>query len=316
MNIMGRGNDGAPDRVLNAPTNEAWIDPWVTCCASWACASTWARRSRRSTSARPGRVRARVDRRGRPHDRGRLVRLRDAGRARAQALVERGPRRRPVARADGRALRRLDERHPVLPGEKVDIVRGHVTFVDAPWALTALTRRSSGPSATSRATTATARPSTASRSTSPTGTRPGSSTASPAKLCTRDEIADEVWAQIKAHLEDNGEDVLPDDIVDSWFLDPAIRVDPKRGRNRNDEPLLVNTVGSWEKRPTARHRDPQPLPRRRLRADRHRPRDDGGRERVGPRGGQRAARGGRVEGRAAAMYRLYDPPSPSSDRAT
>src|SRR3954451_3167555 len=28
-NIMGRGNDGALDRVLNAPTNEAWIDPWV-----------------------------------------------------------------------------------------------------------------------------------------------------------------------------------------------------------------------------------------------------------------------------------------------
>ena len=29
MNIMGRGNDGALDRVLDAPTNEAWIDPWV-----------------------------------------------------------------------------------------------------------------------------------------------------------------------------------------------------------------------------------------------------------------------------------------------
>src|SRR4051812_22576013 len=28
-NIMGRGNDGAPDRVLDLPTNEAWIDPWV-----------------------------------------------------------------------------------------------------------------------------------------------------------------------------------------------------------------------------------------------------------------------------------------------
>ena len=28
-NLMGRGNDGAPDRVLNLPTNEAWIEPWV-----------------------------------------------------------------------------------------------------------------------------------------------------------------------------------------------------------------------------------------------------------------------------------------------
>ena len=29
MNIMQRGNDGALDRVLDAPTNEAWIQPWV-----------------------------------------------------------------------------------------------------------------------------------------------------------------------------------------------------------------------------------------------------------------------------------------------
>ena len=26
--VLGRGADGQPDRVLNAPTNEAWIDPW------------------------------------------------------------------------------------------------------------------------------------------------------------------------------------------------------------------------------------------------------------------------------------------------
>ena len=28
-NIMGVGNDGALDRILNLPTNEAWIDPWT-----------------------------------------------------------------------------------------------------------------------------------------------------------------------------------------------------------------------------------------------------------------------------------------------
>lgn len=28
--LFGFGNDGMPDRVLNAPTNEAWINPWVT----------------------------------------------------------------------------------------------------------------------------------------------------------------------------------------------------------------------------------------------------------------------------------------------
>src|SRR3546814_18394731 len=28
-NIFGQGNDGALDRVLNLPTNEAWIHPWI-----------------------------------------------------------------------------------------------------------------------------------------------------------------------------------------------------------------------------------------------------------------------------------------------
>ena len=62
--------------------------------------------------------------------------------------------------------------------------------------------------------------------------------------------------QIKAHLEDNGESVLPDDIMHSWFLDPAIAWSVRKGRNLNDEPLLVNTIGSWEKRPQARTRIP------------------------------------------------------------
>src|SRR3546814_16617413 len=28
-NIFGQGNDGALDRVLNLPTNEAWLNPWI-----------------------------------------------------------------------------------------------------------------------------------------------------------------------------------------------------------------------------------------------------------------------------------------------
>jgi hypothetical protein len=57
---------------------------------------------------------------------------------------------------------------------------------------------------------------------------------------------------MKASLEDTGRTVLPDDVLHSWFLDPAIRWNPVTRRNSNDEPLLINTVGSWAKRPTAR----------------------------------------------------------------
>jgi hypothetical protein len=74
----------------------------------------------------------------------------------------------------------------------------------------------------------------------------------PAKRCTRAEIRREVWTQIKLHLEDTGDSVLPKGILHSWFLDPAIQWHPATGRNTNDEPLLVNTVNSWKDRPTAR----------------------------------------------------------------
>ena len=221
--------------------------------------------------------------------------------ARAGCGRPRCSRADPVARADGRALRRLDERDPVLPRRKpFDIIRGHLTFIDAPWALTALTQAPvlGRPRLRARLRRRRAR-STASRSTSPTGTRPGSSTASRRSSARAKQVAKEVLEQIKLHLNDNGEDILTDDMVALVVPRPGDQVvTPARGATRNDEPLLVNTVGTWEKRPKAQHRDPEPVPGRRLRADRHRPGDDGGRERVRPRGRQRAARGVGLEGRA------------------
>ena len=55
MNIMQRGNDGALDRVLNAPTNEAWVDPWLHPPARAGRARSAARRSSGCACAR-GRI--------------------------------------------------------------------------------------------------------------------------------------------------------------------------------------------------------------------------------------------------------------------
>jgi uncharacterized protein with NAD-binding domain and iron-sulfur cluster len=134
---------------------------------------------------------------------------------------------------------------------RVDLTHGHVSFVDSPWALTGLTqaqfwrprrfRRSYGDGAAVDCL---------SIDVSDWDT-PGILFGKPAKRCTHRQVKEEVWAQIKAHLEDTGGRVLPDDILHSWFLDPAIVWNRERRRNRNDEPLLVNTIGSWDKRPTA-----------------------------------------------------------------
>lgn len=254
MTMMERGNDGAVDRVLDAPTNEAWIDPWVA--------------HLRALGVR-FEVGAAVDS---------LV-VRD-GRIAAARVVDATGRRRtvradwfvaamPVERVRRVLTPEVRDLDPSLDGlddlfvdwmngimfylrDRVDLVHGHVTFADAPWALTALTQaqfwqerdfaRDYGDGAAVDCLSV---------DISDWDT-PGVLFGRPAKRCSPEEIRLEVWHQITAHLEDRGDRVLPEGILHSWFLDPAIGWDPDTGHNRNDEPLLVNTVGSWERRPTAR----------------------------------------------------------------
>ena len=254
MNFQNRGNDGAPDRVLNAPTNEAWIDPWILQLrelgvrfrVGWPV---------RKLDVRKGRIDAALAR----DRRGRLRRIE------AQWFVCAMPAER-ARRLWNRRVLRLDPSLEAMNELHVDwmngiqfylrrpvgLIRGHLTFVDAPWALTALTQAQfwKGNEAFARDYGDGRAVDCLSVDVSDWDT-PGMLYGKPAKECTRQEIQREVWMQIKAHLEDHGESVLPDDVLHSWYLDPAIRWLPKRRRNRNAEPLLVNTVGSWYHRPTA-----------------------------------------------------------------
>ena len=105
-NIMGRGNDGDLDRVLDLPTNEAWIDPWMRHLrtprgpvrhgpAAWSGTTSAA-----AGSGRPGSRNGAGDA---DPGRGGLVRQRDAGRAGPQA-----PSATDLLRLDP-SLHRLDE---------------------------------------------------------------------------------------------------------------------------------------------------------------------------------------------------------------
>lgn len=70
--------------------------------------------------------------------------------------------------------------------------------------------------------------------------------------CTRKEIAEEVWAQMKRSLNVDGQDILRDEDLHFWFLDPDIANDPKDpARKTNEEPLLVNRINTWRLRPEA-----------------------------------------------------------------
>ncbi len=251
MNIMQRGNDGALDRVLDAPTNEAWINPWVKLLKSQGVRFHTGQRAR-SLEMRGGKVVGVIV------EDGRGVRRR----VEADWFVSAMPAER-VRRLLSHQVLKAD---PTLDGindlftdwmagiqfylrEPLDITHGHVTFVDAPWALTALTQAQFWGERDFPSDYGDGEAVDCLSVDISDWDSPGILYGKPAKECTRAEIRREVWAQIKEHLKDS--DPLPPGIVHSWFLDPGIQWDPKRGRNRNATPLLVNTVGSWEKRPEA-----------------------------------------------------------------
>ena len=70
---------------------------------------------------------------------------------------------------------------------------------------------------------------------------------------SREEVGREVWRQLKRSMNAPGqEDVLRDDDLIGWFLDSSIDRDPDHpGLLTNTEPLLVNLVDSWRLRPDA-----------------------------------------------------------------
>ncbi len=73
-----------------------------------------------------------------------------------------------------------------------------------------------------------------------------------AEECSPEEVAAETWEQLKRSVNTGGAEVLDDDNLCGWFLDPAIEPDPTRlGRLTNLEPLLVNYVDTWRLRPEA-----------------------------------------------------------------
>jgi uncharacterized protein with NAD-binding domain and iron-sulfur cluster len=257
-NFQERGNDGAPDRVLNAPTNEAWIDPWVRLLRErgvrFHVGQTIERLEMHRGRVKSARARNRRGRR-RTIDADWFVSAMPAERARklwSPAVLKRDP-----------SLKLMDELFvdwmngiQYYLKKPLHIVRGHLTFIDAPWALTALTQAQFWADRDFKRDYGDGRQLDCLSVDISDWDTPGIVYGKTAKRCTREQVAKEVLEQIKLHLNDNGEDVLTDDMIDSWHLDPAIAWHPKRGRNSNDEPLLVNTVGTWEKRPKAKTKIP------------------------------------------------------------
>jgi len=89
-----------------------------------------------------------------------------------------------------------------------------------------------------------------------------------ARDCTKDEVMKEVWAQLKQELNFGGADILRDEMIEDYYLDSDIhptsggmskavtdRLSPVKqealGKVIELEPLLVNQCNTWGIRPNA-----------------------------------------------------------------
>ena len=237
---LARAGDRA-DRVLDAPTSDAWISPWVAYLRGLGVAVRVGE-AVEGLTVRDGRI-ASATVAGQAVEADYYVAALPVEVMRTLLSPE---LRRAEPRLNGldRLVTRWMNGILFYLAEDLPLVHGHAIYIDSEWALTSISQRQFWKSF-------------------PPGIggilsidisewqRVGRRTGKVAALCTREEIREEVWGQLVDHLED----VLDGVEVRAWFLDEAIEF-PNPSGATNAEPLLVNTKGSWADRPDASLRIP------------------------------------------------------------
>ncbi|MGZ3461444.1 MAG: hydroxysqualene dehydroxylase, partial [Archangium sp.] len=248
------------DRVLNGPTNSVWIYPWLSY----------------------------LEQQGVRYTQQTLVSriLFEAGRITGVEVVDsldtNGPLRRleadwyvfalPIERMAPLLTGGLVEADPRLLGVKqlaanvrwmngiqfylyqdVPIVHGHVLYVDSPWAITSISQPQFWQNVSLASLGDGAVRGLLSVDVSDWEV-PGNVVKKRAWDCTKEEIAHEVWEELKQSLNVGGQVLLRDEMLHSWFIDPDILVPPPgmpRNMDINVEPLFINRPNSWSRRPEA-----------------------------------------------------------------
>lgn len=238
--------DGRVDNVLNGPTSEVWIDPMID------------ELDRRGVTLRPGCKVA-----GILCDDERITSVTittptgdesiDADYYIAAIPVEKFKTLvAPAVKLD----KRLEDLHKLetdwMTGimfyldEDRELRNGHAIFIDSNWSLTAISQKQFWPGVDLEGRGNGQVEGILSVDVS-AWDEPGNFNEKNAEACTAEEIKNEVWAQIVDHIDDGS---LTEANVVDWFLDPAIEF-PDPGEATNAEPLLINTLNSWQYRPEA-----------------------------------------------------------------
>jgi uncharacterized protein with NAD-binding domain and iron-sulfur cluster len=239
------------DRVLNGPTNDVWIEPWLKHLmarglgyhfdAKAVAVAFEDGRIRRATVETPG---------GRAEVAGDYfvfaLPVEDVIDLITPEMVAADPALAHLFTLDD--ITEWMNGIQIYLREDVPLSRGHTLYVDAPWALTSISQAQFWKDVSlGQFGDGTVRGILSVDISE--WTEPGLN-GKAAKDCTAEEIKVEVWEQLKRSLNYGDTVILKDDHLCEWGLDPAIRHRPD-GRVDNEEPLLVNLVDTWRLRPEA-----------------------------------------------------------------
>lgn len=245
--LTGRGNT----RVLNAPTNEAWIDPWLVLLRNLGV-KLHLNQTVTHLKLHNGRVAS-------AHVHG------PNGNCAVHAdwfvcalPVERARKlwSRRILTADPQLARMSNIPTGWMTGiqfylrRRTPIADGPVAYLDSPWAVSSISQAQFW---TKRDLSRQYGDGTVHEKLSTIicdWETPGVIYGKPARDCTPRQVAREAWAQIRQHFQYSGAPKLTDDMLVSWFLDPGIVV-----RNHsiveNEDALFLPTVNTWGDRPPA-----------------------------------------------------------------
>jgi uncharacterized protein with NAD-binding domain and iron-sulfur cluster len=241
---------GHADRVLNGPTSDVWIHPWL------------AYLKRRGVTLNSGCDVAEIHCDGKRITGATITSSEGSQRITADYYIAALPVERVRPLLTKRILAAAPNLESVADETKLvtnwmngvmfylhankDVVNGHIIFIDSAWALTGISQAQFWHDVDLQEFGDGRVRGILSIDVSDWD-EPDPVTGKRANECSRDEIRDRVQAQIVDHL---GAGYLDKSNIVDWFLDPAIKF-PSPGKVTNDEPLLVNTRGSLSSRPDA-----------------------------------------------------------------
>lgn len=248
------------DRLLNAPTNDAWLDPWLAYLKEKGV--NYQLNSKVEKIMCDGKVitGAFITQEGKVFE------------VKADYFISAMPVEvfsdmiTPEMKTADPSLQNIETLSPNVAWmngiqfylkKNIDIVPGHAIYIDTPWALTSISQRQFWPAVKFEDLGDGNVKGVLSVDVSDWMT-PGTlfknhdGTFKCGADCTREQIKDEVWYQLKKSLNVQSE-ILSDDMLHSWFLDTDI-ITPDEDRPHPDvnlEPLLVNKKDTWKLRPEA-----------------------------------------------------------------